>query len=98
MNYLRDYDWPGNVRELEDTVHRALSFASDPVSMDLRKELVSELTSANELLLVDELEIELEVIVRALRETGGDASAVARILGIKRSILNRRLKFYGLEF
>ena len=98
MNYLRDYDWPGNVRELEDTVHRALSFASDPVSTDLRKELVSELSSANELLLVDELEIELEVIVRALRETGGDASAVARILGIKRSILNRRLKFYGLEF
>jgi two-component system, NtrC family, response regulator HydG len=98
MNYLRDYDWPGNVRELKDTVHRALSFASDPVSMDLRKELVSELTGANELLLVDELEIELEVIVRALRETGGDASAVARILGIKRSVLNRRLQFYGLEF
>jgi two-component system response regulator HydG len=98
MNYLHNYYWPGNIRELEDTVRRALSFALDPVSMDLRQELISESASANELLLIHELGIERDVMVRALRETGGDASAAARILGIRKSILDRRMKFYGLEF
>jgi transcriptional regulator with GAF, ATPase, and Fis domain len=31
MSVLVNYDWPGNVRELENTVHRAVILAADPV-------------------------------------------------------------------
>jgi DNA-binding NtrC family response regulator len=98
MNYLHNYDWPGNVRELEDTVRRALCFATDPVSRDLRQELISEWASTQEVLPTYELEIERDVIVRALSKTGGDISSAARILGVQKAVLDRRVKFYGLKF
>ncbi len=98
MNYLLAYDWPGNVRELEATVQRALSFASDPVSMDLQRELRNEWPGNSEAPPRPECELERDVIVRALRETAGDTTAAAHNLGIGKTTLKRRLMFHGLEF
>jgi DNA-binding NtrC family response regulator len=98
MNYLLAYDWPGNVRELEATVQRALSFASDPVSVDLQRELRNASPGKNESPQSQECELERDAIVRALRETAGDTTAAARSLGIGKTTLRRRLMFHGLEF
>ena len=40
---------------------------------------------------------EKDLIVRALRETRGNRSAAAKVLGISRRTLHRKLHVYGLE-
>jgi two-component system response regulator HydG len=49
-------------------------------------------TSADELLPLEELE--RRAIFRALRETGGDKLAAARLLGIGKTTLYRKIKQY----
>jgi two-component system response regulator HydG len=98
MARLIGYDWPGNVRELENAVERAVALGSG--SMLHVGDLPSNLQSGNggrmpqtdELLPLDELE--RRAILRALREAGGDKLAAARLLGIGKTTLYRKLKQY----
>jgi hypothetical protein len=77
---------------------RALSFASDPVSVDLRRELTSGSARMSEAVPDPDFGLERDVIVRALREAQGDTAEAARCLGIGNPALKRRLMFHGLEF
>ncbi len=96
---LMAYDWPGNVRELENAVERAVALGSGTIvrSGDLPSNLQSSssdrLPGADEMLPLAELE--RRAIFRALRETGGDKIAAARLLGIGKTTLYRKLKEYG---
>jgi two-component system response regulator HydG len=98
MRRLMAYDWPGNVRELENAVARAVALGSGPILHvgDLPSNLhfaPSEPTVSNDELLPLE-ELERRAIFRALRETGGDKLAAARLLGIGKTTLYRKLKLY----
>src|SRR2546422_7994189 len=101
MRRLMAYDWPGNVRELENAVERAVALGSGPLVHlgDLPSNLqyaASEPTpDRDELLPLEELE--RRAILRALRETGGDKLAAARILGIGKTTLYRKLKQFDKE-
>jgi two-component system response regulator HydG len=101
MRRLIAYDWPGNVRELENAIERALAMGSGPIVHvgDLPSNLhfpSSERTpERDELLPMDELE--RRAILRTLRETGGDKLAAARMLGIGKTTLYRKLKQYQME-
>ncbi len=101
MARLMAYDWPGNVRELENAIERALALGAGPVLQlaDLPSNLHSSssdrLPANDELLPLDELE--RRAIFRALRETGGDKLAAARLLGIGKTTLYRKLKQYEAE-
>jgi DNA-binding NtrC family response regulator len=102
MACLVAYDWPGNVRELEMTVQRALAFASgssvEPGDLlQVPRGAAHATTRAAETDAADELEIERRAIVQALQEASGDTIAAAQLLGINRSTLGRRLKYYRLE-
>jgi DNA-binding NtrC family response regulator len=101
MNCLVAYDWPGNVRELEMTVQRALAFASgSAVEPDDLLHVPRESTgkpAAQGENSADELEVERRAIVQALQEASGDTLAAAQLLGVNRSTLGRRLKYYHLE-
>jgi len=98
MTRLMAYDWPGNVRELENAIERAVALGSGPIIHvgDLPSSL--HYGSADRLPGVDELlpleELERRAIFRALRETGGDKLAAARLLGIGKTTLYRKLKQY----
>ena len=92
------YDWPGNVRELENTIERAIALGTGPVVQftDLptnlqydARERVSEDTE-----MVPLLVLERRAIFRAMRETNGDKLAAARLLGIGKTTLYRKLKQY----
>jgi two-component system response regulator HydG len=101
MARLMAYDWPGNVRELENAIERAVALGSGPVLQlaDLPSNLhysSSERLPANDELLPLE-ELERRAIFRALRETGGDKLAAARLLGIGKTTLYRKLKQYQAE-
>jgi two-component system response regulator HydG len=92
------YDWPGNVRELENAIERAVALGSGPILHvgDLPSNL--QFTSAERPAEQDELvpleELERRAIFRALRETAGDKLAAARLLGIGKTTLYRKIKQY----
>lgn len=101
MQRLLAYDWPGNVRELENAIERALAMGSGPIvhvadlPSDLLQDLGDKLPSVDVIIPLEELE--RRAILRTLRETGGDKLAAAKILGIGKTTLYRKLKQYNLE-
>jgi two-component system response regulator HydG len=101
MRRLVSYDWPGNVRELENAVERAVALGSGPLlhvgdlPTNLQYSPEQSLPANDELLPLEELE--RRAIVRALRETAGDKLAAARLLGIGKTTLYRKLKQYESE-
>lgn len=106
MKLLTSYDWPGNVRELENLLERAINLA------DLNREscLVPEhfpflsalATSAGQMVIqVDNLneaveQVEKATIQRVLATAGNNKARAARMLGINKSVLYRKLEKYGL--
>ncbi|HEV7966040.1 MAG TPA: sigma-54 dependent transcriptional regulator [Candidatus Acidoferrales bacterium] len=98
MRRLIAYDWPGNVRELENAIERAVAMGSGPIVHvgDLPSSLhypsSERVPDKDELLPMEELE--RRAILRTLRETGGDKLAAARMLGIGKTTLYRKLKQY----
>src|ERR1700720_1644255 len=101
MRQLIAYDWPGNVRELENALERAVALGSGPVvhvgdlPSNLQYPTTERLPDRNELIPLEELE--RRAILRTLRETAGDKLQAARILGIGKTTLYRKLKQYHLE-
>ena len=98
---LMAYDWPGNVRELENAIERAIALGTGPyVSVhDLPSNLQypsSERAPAKEEMLPLE-ELERRAILSTLHQTGGDKQATARMLGIGKTTLYRKLKQYQIE-
>jgi DNA-binding NtrC family response regulator len=101
MRHLVGYDWPGNVRELENCIERAVALSSGPIvhvadlPSNLQYPSSDRMPQKDELLPIDELE--RRAILRTLRETSGDKLAAARILGIGKTTLYRKLKQYHVE-
>jgi two-component system response regulator HydG len=97
MKRLQAYHWPGNVRELENAMERAVALASGPVlhAADLPTSLqypaaIDKVTGE----VISLAELERHAIFRAIREAGGDKLAAARLLGIGKTTLYRKLKQY----
>ncbi|HXR33474.1 MAG TPA: sigma-54 dependent transcriptional regulator [Verrucomicrobiae bacterium] len=101
MRRLMAYDWPGNVRELENTIERAVALSSGPLvcvhdlPTNLQYPTTERAPEKEELLPLDELE--RRAILSTLRQTGGDKQAAARMLGIGKTTLYRKLKQYQIE-
>lgn len=99
---LQTYSWPGNVRELENAIERAVALGSGPIlhSGDLPSNLQYAVSNGgtDPMPVSDELvpleELERRAILRALRESGGDKLIAARLLGIGKTTLYRKLKQY----
>ena len=98
MARLIAHDWPGNVRELENAVERAVALGSGSMlhvgDLPSNLQYVSDdrMPKSDELLPLEELE--RRAILRALRESSGDKLAAARLLGIGKTTLYRKLKQY----
>jgi DNA-binding NtrC family response regulator len=92
------YDWPGNIRELENAMERAVALGSGPIlhvgdlPSNLQYTSSEKLTDSDEMVPLEALE--RRAIFRALRETSGDKLAAARMLGIGKTTLYRKLKQY----
>jgi DNA-binding NtrC family response regulator len=101
MRRLIAYDWPGNVRELENAIERAVALGSGPILhvVDLPSNLqyptTERIPEKDEILPLEELE--RRAILRTLRETGGDKLSAARMLGIGKTTLYRKLKQYHMD-
>ena len=104
MDLLMRYDWSGNVRELENVVERAVIMARGEMISPMEfpenlKELDVELKEPSLNLSAGRSlkEVEKEMILRTLDETGGNRTHAADILGISRRTLQLKLKEYGIN-
>src|SRR5256885_14623437 len=101
MRRLIAYDWPGNVRELENAIERAVALGSGPIlhvadlPSNLQYPTTERIPEKDEILPLEELE--RRAILRTLRETGGDKLSAARMLGIGKTTLYRKLKQYHMD-
>ncbi len=99
---LRDFDWPGNVRELTNVLERSVSsLDGDTIRItDLpfyvqrarRRSSRQHATSLKQM----RSRIERETIWSALKESNFQKSRAARILGIHRTLLYKKMKKYNL--
>jgi transcriptional regulator with PAS, ATPase and Fis domain len=96
------YRWPGNVREMQNIIERSIHMSDQShIRLEhLPPYLVEgngeEYTSAT-FVLEKELErAELRVIQRALKETEGNRAKAAKLLGIHRASLYRKMEKYRL--
>ena len=100
MVRLMNHDWPGNVRELENCVQRALALktAAEIEVRDLPPSIASQETSVTESEKISPLqEAERRAILQALEAAGGDRPRAAKLLGIGKTTIYRKLKEYSLE-
>ena len=90
---LRSYSWPGNVRELKNVIERCLLLDQAPdqclKGISATGE-VTGLTDSSDVLLLEE--IEKRHILKVLDMEGGNKSAAARLLGVSRKTLERKVQ------
>jgi DNA-binding NtrC family response regulator len=100
MEALLAHGWPGNVRELEHVIERAtlLAQGEEITADDLLLRGRSDGAPARPRLEEMTLEqVERYLIERALAAQGGNVSEAARVLGLSRSALYRRLASLGVR-
>ncbi|RPH88768.1 MAG: PAS domain-containing protein [Desulfobacteraceae bacterium] len=105
LELLSNYEWPGNVRELINVIEYAfvlcpgekilpshlpatITAKTPPLARGARKQRVPQTKTG---------EGERKRTVQALTEAGGNKSEAARILGISRVTLWKRLKEYNIQ-
>jgi two-component system response regulator HydG len=112
LRVMMRYDWPGNVRELENAVERACALSSGPVLHlgDLPTQLQQRGLEAHRAPAIpgdaDDADrqpsvraladLEREAILDAIRALNGDKLQAAKLLGIGKTTLYRKLKEYGI--
>jgi two-component system response regulator HydG len=112
LRTMMRHDWPGNVRELENSVERACALSSGPVLHlgDLPTQLQQQgLEARRTIAAIGEPEaagdppevktlanLERDAILGAIRTLNGDKLQAAKLLGIGKTTLYRKLKEYGI--
>ncbi len=102
---LLSYSWPGNIRELRNTIERAVALAQcDQIIVDDLPEKIRDHHDAKVLATGDDpaelrsLEaIEREYILHVMKAVNGNKSLAARILGLDRKTLYRKLEHYAKD-
>ncbi len=102
IDLMMMYHWPGNVRELENCIERAVLVCRDdaiqayhlppslqykaPGNESSRGTLESALNA-----------LELEMLVEALKDAGGNMAQAARALGVSERIMGLRVRKHGVD-
>lgn len=95
---LLSYPWPGNVRELQQKIMGAVLQAQEGAVRKEHLELGLAETSASAGFVLRNDAEEKERIMRALKQSGGNRYTAAKILGIGRTTLYKKLEEYGLKY
>jgi transcriptional regulator with PAS, ATPase and Fis domain len=100
------YDWPGNVRELENEIERASTLAGNDteITPDYLSERIKTASDTNDArfakaatLKEATAQVERQMVLDALRKSGGNRSQAARELGLTRQGLLNKIARYEIE-
>ncbi|MFN3409301.1 MAG: sigma-54-dependent transcriptional regulator [Limisphaerales bacterium] len=105
LEALMRHRWPGNVRELRTAIEHAVVLCrGDRITLrDLPASVrtgaatppdTAQLIARGDLTVK---EAEKQLLIRALKETGGNRTLAAKKIGMSRRTLHRKLHTYGLE-
>jgi transcriptional regulator with PAS, ATPase and Fis domain len=100
---LERHDWPGNVRELRNALQYAYAIGDGPIlrPSDLPPELLERTLDTVDVgagrSATSRLDPEARRIVAVLERNGGNRNKAAKVLGISRVTLWRRLRALGLD-
>jgi DNA-binding NtrC family response regulator len=101
LQLLKQYSWPGNIRELRNVLEHAIIMAEGDVIQegDLPAFLRTARTGNGSMDFgeISLSELERRHIQALLEKKSSDLGTVAKILGIGRTTLWRKMKEYGLE-
>ncbi|RJQ28113.1 MAG: sigma-54-dependent Fis family transcriptional regulator [Peptococcaceae bacterium] len=107
MDMLRHYHWPGNIRELQNVIERAaiICHGGEILPDHLPKELQAghkTVPVAGPVVRLPEEgvsleEVEKQLIIQALEQSGNNQSKAALLLGITRSALLYRMQKHGIN-
>ena len=111
LHVMMGYSWPGNVRELENAIERACALSSGPVLhmgdmptqlQDFRNQNrleagVTAEDATEPARIVSIAEMERRAILGTIRQLKGDKLMAAKLLGIGKTTLYRKLKEYGIS-
>ena len=100
---MQSYPWPGNIRELRNSVAKLAMAASDreigaaEVTAELNDESVPAPPVRRTMPQGNLENMEEQMIIQALEQTGGHRTQAAEQLGISRRTLSRKLREYGID-
>ena len=105
LERLVSYAWPGNVRELENVIERAMILADEdritlrelPTNVVSPEEVAVDRGAPDLCLKRARRAVEIDLIQRALRATGGNRTHAARLLEISHRALLYKIKEYGIR-
>ena len=100
---LLNYSWPGNVRELRNVIERAIALTRyEKLAVEDLPEKIRDYRSSQVFIggsdpseLISMEEVERRYILHVLKSVGGNKTMAARILGLDRRTLYRKLEQYG---
>ncbi|MCJ7542272.1 MAG: sigma-54-dependent Fis family transcriptional regulator, partial [Desulfobacterales bacterium] len=102
MELLCQYGWPGNIRELENVIERAVALANGPeITVGDFPDYISNLSIETYRRIDSDLptleEQEKNYIKWVLGKCEGNKTKAAKVMGIDRVSLWRKIKRYGME-
>ncbi|MFD1802146.1 sigma 54-interacting transcriptional regulator [Mixta tenebrionis] len=106
VDFLNRYAWPGNIRELQAAIFRLIVHNVHKVDIGMLQSLCNlsaSATGSEEIVvpLAGEVDLlkkqEQKLIASVMKQTNGDRTRAATILGISPTTLWRKMKMYGVE-
>lgn len=95
---LEEYTWPGNVRECRNIMERAVArLKSGMITAAMLHPIISPSQRFSKQI-PTRVNRQKQEIVEALEKTSGNYGETARLLGVNRSTLYRRMKKYGITY
>jgi transcriptional regulator of acetoin/glycerol metabolism len=95
MRALTRAPWPGNVRQLETVLRGAVATARDEIRAEQLPPEIQASATRRDLTVLERLE--LKAILDALQQAGGNKVTAAKLVGIGRSTLYRKLRSYRID-
>lgn len=107
LKLFSEYEWPGNIRELQNVIESAMTLTwgdnlelkhFNSFSERTNKQNIDSINvkESNSTLKNIGSEVEMQVIIRALKKCDGNKTETAKHLGISRNALYKKIKKYNL--
>ncbi len=103
INMMLAYHWPGNVRELENCIEYAVLLSKDGVIHGSNLPPTLQMPEISEMVEAGSLKVQMDLVARdlmmdALKATGGNISKAAKQLGITPRMARYKIRKLGIDY